>query len=64
MKVGLLGDLEILLMGCDDGDVLAYYTHQLDREASTSCESTLEQAPVSKIKPWVHFNIFQSYRSR
>lgn len=26
MIVGNLGEHEILLMGCDDGDVLAYYT--------------------------------------
>jgi hypothetical protein len=27
IKIGNLGDFEILLIACDDGDVIAYYTH-------------------------------------
>ena len=30
IKLGNLGDFEILLMACDDGDVIAYYTHRKD----------------------------------
>lgn len=29
MVIGKLGDHEILLLACDDGDVIAYYTHLL-----------------------------------
>ena len=27
--IGNLGSLEVLLLACDDGDVLAYYTHAI-----------------------------------
>ncbi|KAJ5032591.1 uncharacterized protein L3040_009190 [Drepanopeziza brunnea f. sp. 'multigermtubi'] len=57
MKVGLLGDLEILLMGCDDGDVIAYYTHQIEREARTAAESTSKLAHFSEVKPFFHENV-------
>jgi hypothetical protein len=29
MIIGNLGTHEVLLMGCDDGDVLGYYTHPI-----------------------------------
>lgn len=32
LTIGNLGNYEILLMSCDDGDVLAYYTHMLKDE--------------------------------
>jgi len=33
LKLGKLGDFEVLLMACDDGDVIAYYTHRKDDRA-------------------------------
>ncbi|PBP22361.1 pyridine nucleotide-disulfide oxidoreductase family protein [Diplocarpon rosae] len=53
VKVGALGDHEILLMGCDDGDVIAYYTHQLAREAAKAGH-TRGRVPV---KPFFHENV-------
>jgi len=34
MILGNLGNYEVLLMACDDGDVLAYYTHLLENEVN------------------------------
>jgi len=50
MVVGLLGDLEILLMACDDGDILAYYTHVLYHHTE---ERPLDvtAVPISVVKP-------------
>ncbi|CAL3962288.1 unnamed protein product [Diplocarpon coronariae] len=56
LKVGPLGDHEILLMGCDDGDVIAYYTHQLEREA-TRAGSTRGGVPRGAVKPFFHENV-------
>jgi len=50
ITVGNLGQFEILLIACDDGDVLAFYTHQLRNEikALTHSDGT---APVSHSEP-------------
>lgn len=54
MLVGDLGILEVLLMGCDDGDVLVYYTHNI----LTAIESKgKNSASDYKIKPFLHENV-------
>jgi hypothetical protein len=30
MKTGILGNLEVIVMVFDDGDVMAFYTHAID----------------------------------
>jgi vacuolar-type H+-ATPase subunit C/Vma6 len=34
MILGNLGNYEVLLMACDDGDVIAYYIHLLENEVN------------------------------
>ncbi|KAE8452243.1 hypothetical protein EG329_001710 [Mollisiaceae sp. DMI_Dod_QoI] len=50
MKIGDLGNLEILLVACDDGDVIAYYTHMLDREVQLLKAQQHATPPVSTIR--------------
>jgi hypothetical protein len=50
MIIANLGTLEILLLACDDGDVLAYYTHII--EAAIESERTRRE-----IKPFFHENV-------
>lgn len=50
MKIGMLGDFEILLLGCDDGDVIAWYTRLLEREVRLA-DRTPETAPTTAAKP-------------
>lgn len=59
IKVGNLGNLEILLIACDDGDVLAFYTHLLQNEVG-SRDSHTSQAPSSNIVPFFHENVGSS----
>ncbi|CZS91256.1 uncharacterized protein RAG0_01970 [Rhynchosporium agropyri] len=51
MKVGKLGNREILLIVCDDGDVLAYYTRPLSMET---------ELVISDVQPFVHENVGKS----
>ena len=51
LKIGNLGDLEILLIGCDDGDVLAYYTHILRIEGMNEYNGVVRR--LSKTRPYV-----------
>lgn len=54
--IGLLGDLEILLMAYDDGDVISYYTKQIEDTVGDS------QTPVQKhyLSPFFHENVGRS----
>ncbi|KAK0118933.1 hypothetical protein ONS95_007802 [Cadophora gregata] len=59
MKIGKLGDFEILLIACDDGDVIGYYTRVLEREVEeggrppgSECDS-----PTSYTQPFFHDNV-------
>jgi hypothetical protein len=59
IKVGNLGSLEVLLIACDDGDVLAYYTHILQNEIDSQ-DSHIVQAPLSNTLPFFHENVGSS----
>ena len=49
--VGNLGKLEILLLSCDDGDVLAYYIHTIQAAVESKNE------PHRDIRPFFHENV-------
>ncbi|KAH7417077.1 hypothetical protein BKA64DRAFT_701865 [Cadophora sp. MPI-SDFR-AT-0126] len=58
MKVGKLGDFEILLVACDDGDLIAYYTRLLEREVRERGPRCSEgDGPISYIQPFFHDNV-------
>ena len=52
--VGNLGGLEILLLACDDGDILAYYTHTIQAAIESKNE------PHRDIRPFFHENVGSS----
>lgn len=56
MKVGNMGNREVLFMACDDGDVLAFYTHVLHHHTE---ELPLDATtgPVSTVAPFFHENV-------
>lgn len=58
IKVGNLGSHEVLLIACDDGDVLAYYTHIFPEEIRH--QSSQVQAPISSSIPFFHENVGSS----
>jgi len=58
IKVGNLGFLEVLLIACDDGDVLAYYTHTLLEELKR--QDPHVQAPLSCATPFFHEHVKSS----
>lgn len=49
--VGNLGEYEILLIACDDGDVLAYYTHVIAVEIRRSESIEVDRMHLSAIQP-------------
>jgi hypothetical protein len=52
MKVGKLGDFEILLIACDDGDLIAFYTRLLEREVEEGGPHCSEgDGPISYTQP-------------
>ncbi|RDL36762.1 uncharacterized protein BP5553_06114 [Venustampulla echinocandica] len=55
--VANLGNLEIILVCCDDGDVLAYYTHLIDQEIAKLQPTVLRRAFDSLTKPMFHENV-------
>ncbi len=55
IRLGNLGEIEILLIACDDGDVIAYYTHLLSRESRLSRADGL--SPNGITKPFFHENV-------
>ncbi|KAL2171128.1 hypothetical protein VTG60DRAFT_3643 [Thermothelomyces hinnuleus] len=63
--VGNLGDLEIVLMAYDDGDVVAYYTHAIVRFIKVSSSQARSQGASSSRqgthpKPFFHENVGKS----
>ncbi|KAJ8132343.1 hypothetical protein O1611_g1281 [Lasiodiplodia mahajangana] len=54
-----LGDEEILLLACDDGDVVAYYTSQIERALLQYASSGGTNTPVI-VKPFFHQNVGKS----
>lgn len=56
MKVGNFGNLEIILMACDDGDIMAFYTHQIRHELARDDVSTR----VRDVRPFFHQNVGKS----
>ncbi|PVH88445.1 hypothetical protein DL98DRAFT_509155 [Cadophora sp. DSE1049] len=58
MKVGKLGDFEILLIACDDGDLIAFYTRLLEREVEEGGPHCSEgDGPISYTQPFFHDNV-------
>ena len=60
--VGNLGNLEIVLMAYDDGDVIAYYTHAIARCIKGSGDhprgaSACNTRPTTHVKPFFHDNV-------
>ncbi|KAL2261717.1 hypothetical protein VTK26DRAFT_3515 [Humicola hyalothermophila] len=60
--VGNLGDLEIVLMAYDDGDVIAYYTHAIVRCIKANSDhlrgtSACYTRPATHLKPCFHENV-------
>ncbi|TGO07335.1 hypothetical protein BTUL_0291g00090 [Botrytis tulipae] len=57
MIVGNLGNKEILLYCCDDGDVTAYYTELLAKELQQTIDSTASSIPISSTHPFFLENV-------
>ncbi|RFU28773.1 hypothetical protein B7463_g7561, partial [Scytalidium lignicola] len=61
LMIGNLGDFEILLLCCDDGDVLAYYTRSIAAEIQDTekARATLprQKIMVSRVEPFFHENV-------
>lgn len=51
MKIGDLGNLEILLMACDDGDVIAFYTHLINYEVCLALKEGHTTPPTKLMRP-------------
>lgn len=51
MIIGDLGNLEIVLVACDDGDVLAFYVKGISWEMATSSPVPEDRARVSNVLP-------------
>ncbi|KAI1172816.1 hypothetical protein F4777DRAFT_560282 [Nemania sp. FL0916] len=60
MVLGNLGEEEILLFACDDGDVLAYYTHQVEHALQRLELGTIPEQPLMPMKPFFHRNVGKS----
>lgn len=46
LKVGNLGQLEVIVMTCDDGDVLVYYSHLLQREVENLAQGKKDMGVI------------------
>ncbi|ATZ51126.1 hypothetical protein BCIN_06g05590 [Botrytis cinerea B05.10] len=57
MIIGNLGNKEILLFCCDDGDVTAYYTDLLAGELQQTVESTPSSIPIGSTQPFFLENV-------
>ncbi|KAF8866496.1 hypothetical protein BDZ45DRAFT_720071 [Acephala macrosclerotiorum] len=51
IKIGDLGDLEILLVACDDGDVVAFYTHLINHEVQLAMNEGHTTPPIKLMRP-------------
>lgn len=65
ITTGELGNFEILLMCYDDGDVIAYYTHQIAQsiQRSTAAQHGGSSVPASRMavpRPFFHENVGRS----
>lgn len=60
MIIGNLGNKEILLFCCDDGDVTAYYTDLLAEELQQAEQSTASSIPIGNTRPFFHENVGES----
>ena len=60
IKVGDFGELEVLLIACDDGDVLAYYTHQFLHEIQLLEDPKSYNHLLSTRIPFFHENVGSS----
>lgn len=56
MILGNFGELEILLMACDDGDVIAFYTNQFQATLENPSR-TSRVCDANDIKPFFHENV-------
>jgi hypothetical protein len=59
IKVGNLGNLEVILVACDDGDVIAFYTHLLQNEIHRQ-DSNIVPPSLSNTVPFFHENVGSS----
>ncbi|TGO49217.1 hypothetical protein BCON_0217g00180 [Botryotinia convoluta] len=57
MIIGNLGNKEILLFCCDDGDVTAYYTDLLAKELQQTVECTASSIPIGSTQPFFLENV-------
>ncbi|CZR50863.1 uncharacterized protein PAC_00737 [Phialocephala subalpina] len=57
MKVGDLGNLEILLVACDDGDVIALYTHLIKHEVQLAMKQDHTTPLVKMMRPYFIQNV-------
>ncbi|KUJ22555.1 uncharacterized protein LY89DRAFT_714330 [Mollisia scopiformis] len=57
MKMGYLGDLEILAMTFDDGDVIAFYAHVIDHAVRVAKERNTKGTPSESLTPFFHQNV-------
>lgn len=58
MMVAQFCSYEILLFACDDGDVLAYYTHLLAQGTKKIDDGT--KAPDCSLRPFFHETVIKS----
>ncbi|KAH8586312.1 hypothetical protein B0O99DRAFT_73683 [Bisporella sp. PMI_857] len=55
MMIGNLGTHEIILMACDDGDIIAYYTHVINTKIVKGNDE-----PMIILRPMLHENVGMS----
>ncbi|RDW67690.1 hypothetical protein BP6252_09086 [Coleophoma cylindrospora] len=59
--IGKLGDHEVLLMGCDDGDVIAFYTHLIMEQFEQVARGHADGVtPLCSVTPFFHENVKSS----
>lgn len=63
--VGNLGDIEIVLLAYDDGDVAAYYTHAVARSIKAHAGDDVRRSggrprPAAHLRPFFHENVGKS----
>lgn len=58
--VDFLGNLEIVLVACDDGDVIGYYSHDIDEAISCRLKGGPETILGDEVKPFFMRNVEKS----